>query len=429
MVDTGADHEESGGILLLDEFLADMVKLDNQTPPHNANNQFADSTKVVQRASKVRWTAKTTTEPQQKKKAHSWLRRKQELEALRRQTQELETRVAFLKLQQEKKRLHLGISREQLSLLYENKRAADRELQQLQGARNENAALKRDFRAYIRASTSWHAAVSAANRGADASDILLPMSQALETGVLQQLQISSLNTFNELEERVNRRFLEFQTILDEIVQASVTLDSEQVQTCRGDNDTTSYNFTRILPFDEKTTLNAAWSIVMKGGITQKHTSNVMRRSKDVHAVDSRFVLPIAQGEVVVIDIHCVVKRFEVPGACVLLAEGRSEASVYRGHSIVRSQESQESIWFIVRRLSLRASNANSDDYPGSECQMKAVVRSETPRSCGSDCTQKAPLAFAQDLAVSSFRELIDSQQQCWENLLWDSVRAANKYHP
>ncbi|KAL4088059.1 hypothetical protein PRIC1_012489 [Phytophthora ramorum] len=255
MVDTGADHEESGGILLLDEFLADMVKLDNQTPPHNANNQFADSTKVVQRASK-------------------------ELEALRRQTQELETRVAFLKLQQEKKRLHLGISREQLSLLYENKRAADRELQQLQGARNENAALKRDFRAYIRASTSWHAAVSAANRGADASDILLPMSQALETGVLQQLQISSLNTFNELEERVNRRFLEFQTILDEIVQASVTLDSEQVQTCRGDNDTTSYNFTRILPFDEKTTLNAAWSIVMKGGITQKHASNVMRRSKD-----------------------------------------------------------------------------------------------------------------------------------------------------
>ncbi|EGZ08956.1 hypothetical protein PHYSODRAFT_524347 [Phytophthora sojae] len=170
-----------------------------------------------------------------------------------------------------------------------------------------------------------------------------------------------------------------------------------------------YTCTRLLPFDVNFTRNVAWGIVEEGGGAQKQASNVIRHSEDVHTIDSRFALPSGKDGMVAIDVHCVAKRFMVPEGCVLLAEANSEWSAYQGTANLWSRQSCESIWCVLRDVSL-ASNASS--VPG--CQISAMARSEAvPRCCPSSSLESSAVCGGNDIAAS-FSELVSSQRQCLE---------------
>ncbi|GMF34257.1 unnamed protein product [Phytophthora lilii] len=192
---------------------------------------------------------------------------------------------------------------------------------------------------------------------------------------LEQLQISSPSTFNALEDRVNERFLNFQTVLDEIDQASLMLDAELVNPREGGGARMlEYKFTRVLPFDVSATSDAAWRIVREGGATQKQASSVVKRSKDIHAADSRFSLPLGNGEMVTVDVHVVVKTFVVPDGCVLLAEASVEWSAHRESTPLWGKRSQESVWCVLRGYPFNANDHRVAEE--SVCQVKAEARSE-----------------------------------------------------
>ncbi|KAJ8559182.1 hypothetical protein ON010_g8270 [Phytophthora cinnamomi] len=238
----------------------------------------------------------------------TWLRTKRELQALRQQSEEMETRAVFLKSQQDKRCRQLGITPGRLDKLHQSKLIADREKQLQREAEEKNEALKRQLQACARVSSVLKKTITALSvQREEILDGVVPMRTSIvatDMGVQRHLTISSFNTFKILEDQVDERFHSFQPLLEEIRQASLTLDEEHVQTCGGEEDAISameYKCTRLLPFDAKVTRKAAWSIIEEGGGPQKQVSNVMRRSEDVHAVDSRFALPLGQGTIVAID--------------------------------------------------------------------------------------------------------------------------------
>ncbi|POM62796.1 hypothetical protein PHPALM_28000 [Phytophthora palmivora] len=253
----------------------------------------------------------------------------------------METRVEFLKLRQVKRR---SIVQQQRNGLRRIKVLVDRELQRRRQAEHENAALKCHVRTCMRLCSAFRAAITTTLVSQASLNTVVP-------GSLHQLRISSTHTFNMLEKRVDRRFQAVQVILDEIQHTSVTLDEEQIQINSGNDEAATvmeYKCARVLPFDERSTSNAAWNIVEIGGVTQKQGSQVVRRSNDVYAVDSRFAVPLDHEELVMVDVHCVVKRFVVPEGVLLLAEANSDWFAHRGASALWDQQSHESIWCVVR---------------------------------------------------------------------------------
>ncbi|OWY93466.1 hypothetical protein PHMEG_00037135 [Phytophthora megakarya] len=341
-------------IHVLDEFLEDMDKLEYQqgSIPLTRHQKVSNMTNV------------------RNKTIPSWLRRKQDLMALRLESQGLETRVQFLESQQDKRRRGLKISPKQLEKL---QCLADKEKRRRQQAEQENEALKCQVQAYIRLSTEFQAAVNAHNGQSTLNDTIPTMvfCAAMEKGYIHQLQISSISTFNVLEERIDNRFQSVKLTLDEIQHSSVALDEEQVQFDIG-KSVMEYKCAR------NATLNAAWSIVEESGATQKQVSHVVRRSNDAYAVDSRFAMSLDYGELVTVD--------KLPQS---------------GQRIMELQ---------LYRVETRASQCG---------QVKAVARSEVVR------LQVAPdtkCVCTHDRVILSFRELIDSQRQFLENTLWDSTR-------
>ncbi|ETP39372.1 hypothetical protein F442_13159 [Phytophthora nicotianae P10297] len=387
----------------VDLFLKDMDELDRQ---QNAPDRTAN-------------VARRPRTPRLSKKIPSWLRSKRELEALRQEREELETRVVFLQLQQVKRTRQLGISRKRLDQLHKTKLRADNEQQRRHAAQQENENLKKHLKNCLQVSRAFQVALATGIRREQSKlNVVAPASvicAELNARTLPQLQISSPSTFNSLEDRVNERFEGFQSILDEIRHTAIPMDSDHVQSEAG--NTLEYKCTRVWPFDERATSSAAWTIVEEGGATKKQASNVTKLSRDVHAVDTRFALPLHEHEVATVDIHGVAKRFILPDGCVILAEATSEWAVRRDSSIVWSNESRESIWCVIRRFSLSCHEAG--------CQVNAVARSEAVPKHTISNTLSASSGFTQDATMATFRQLIESQRQCWENRLWDSIRTAN----
>lgn len=117
--------------------------------------------------------------PVPKKKTHSWLRRKEELNRLRQQTEEMETHVAFLQL---KKRGQRGVtlgSRDTMTARLEQKR--------LQESQQDNNALKDQLRVRLQILAALQAALSANSLQEQLPNIATPAS--LESP--QQLQIDA----------------------------------------------------------------------------------------------------------------------------------------------------------------------------------------------------------------------------------------------
>ncbi|RLN97806.1 hypothetical protein BBJ28_00008594 [Nothophytophthora sp. Chile5] len=347
---------------VLEDFLQEMDELDRQ------QQQTAGTLDGSKRQKEENEVAEVAPQPQKKMKAGcmesppprknpSWLRRKQELQSLREHTQALETRVAFLQLQRAREQLGIN-ARADLSEGEKMWRvAALGEQQRLQEAQDQNTRLKGQLQTCIRISEALKTALATAQapcKDRRTNSAIVARTLRVQLGTGQRLQFASSSTFDMFESRVNARFLEIGAIFGELQNSVSSQDSEQVQISRDNSDdsmaSVKFTNTRLLPFDEGAISDVLWGIIELGGIPDKQSSRVTRRSKDVFALDCRYIVAQECGGSVTLDVHGVIKRFATSDGLFVIVESSSEWSTNPGASGTVTHATQETGCFMVRGL-------------------------------------------------------------------------------
>ncbi|RLN91214.1 hypothetical protein BBJ28_00014658 [Nothophytophthora sp. Chile5] len=420
----GLDSEQ-----ILVEFLREMDELDCQqsVPPTVGAKRSREDTEAVAMRLKLKRKARLHVPEPRKKPHQSWLRRKEELQALREQTQAMESHVANLQLRRARQQ-RLSSSDIERSKW---KDAAVNERQRHQEARKENAVLKNQLVLYAQISGSLQIVLTAAEAQQKeqlARNTAAARALRVAMGTHQRLQFVSASIFDMLEGTVNKRFHEVGAIFYETHQPVTTASVDDVQINRdgGEGAAAAVEFKRtcVLPFDEGATSNALWGIIELGGVPDEEGSRITKRCEDVVATDSRFMVPIEDGDTVTIDMHCVLKRFAVPGGLVVLLESTSEWSVNLPSSGTWSHSTRDSGWILVRQY---PPDPNGRGQPRA-CQMRSSMRmmprgeAETGSSHCQGARSLTTLTMS-DVVIPSFREFASLRHQLVENTLLDSTRA------
>ncbi|KAE8993786.1 hypothetical protein PR001_g20579 [Phytophthora rubi] len=359
-----------------------------------------------------------------KRRSTSWLRRKQELTALRSESEALETHVTFLKIQQTAK-----LCQPQPAVL-----TADQEMwksvaaiarQECQVAQNENARLKNELEMYTRASNTLQLQTVQANlQQQELLDSKSGFVNAVRVGIVmsRHLNIENSDIFNRLESRMGARLHELDTVIREALQPIKGGISEQIQICRENGmeatAAVEYKHARLLPFGQNVTANTIWEIIELGGLTTSQHFHVTKQSQDVVGMASRFTIPLdrASSSTVSVDVHAVVKRFLAPAGMVVLVESHSEWSMNHPTAPAWKQTTEEAGWVVVNGHPLQADGIQR------ACQLRTTMKLVPETSSSS----KAPTTFTGcvgDVVIPSFREIMSSHHQSIENFLLDSSRS------
>ncbi|RLN98195.1 hypothetical protein BBJ28_00025600 [Nothophytophthora sp. Chile5] len=416
---------------ILEDFLQEMNELDHQQQPSTGT---LDGPKRQKREKEK--TAEVAPQPQKKMKTGcmkgltprenpSWRRRKQELQSLREQTQVLETRVAFLQLQRTREmdaRTDLPEGQKMWKV------AALDERQRRQEAQDENTRMKSQLQTYIRISEALKTALTAAQaqcKDRSTNSAIVARSIRMQLGTGQRLQFASSSTFDMFESRVNARFLEIRAIFGELQHSVAWQDSEQVQIFRDNSDdsmaSVRFTNTRMLPFDEGTISDVLWGIIALGGIPDKQSSRVTRRSKDVFALDCRYTVAQECGGSVTLDVHGVIKRFVTSEGLFFIVESSSEWLTNPVASGTVTHATQETGCFMVRGCAVVATSTTATPHA---CRIRSVLHlrpsEPTEQACRPplDVNSRAMSEFV----IPSFREIINTRHQFVENALLDSTR-------
>ncbi|KAK1935556.1 hypothetical protein P3T76_010251 [Phytophthora citrophthora] len=292
------------GVQLLDMFLKDMDELDADSVQDDPNgilnsahtrsfespaNTFCSQDTNVH----LNVAAPLTT----RKKKHSWLRRREELHRLRQETQAMETRVVFLRLQRQNRQASCGFQQKR-------KEATTTEQQQLKKAQQENSELKNK----VRASAASRRTASCLS--SDVSSAANPIQAAIEEPlpVAFRIDSESAGIFTTLEAIVDRRFQDLQSILDKLQLKSTAVDDVEVHISNGDSGTKAameYKCVQVLPFDNVVASKTVWSLVEVCNNPQK-LSQVVQRSENTYSARSRFTLHLDEDTMLFAYVYTVV---------------------------------------------------------------------------------------------------------------------------
>lgn len=357
-----------------------------------------------------------------KRRSTSWLRRKQELHALRHESEALEARLASLRLR---------CSHQSPPTLTEAqetwKSVASIARQEYQTSLDENARLKHELQMYAGAFEMLQAQlVVAESRKQQLVDSSVVFSNILRAGMIRSRRLScdSGDVFGVLERKINSRLHELDFIIHETRRSMQRGTTEQVQVCRGDAAAAAVEFkhVRLLPFGVDTTARNVWQYIEVGGSADKTDTRVARSSPDMVGLVSHHRLPLGDMASVSADVHTVIKRFAVPTGMVALVESRSEWSIQHPTSVVSRSTTEERGWFVIHEYPF----PNCGDVTQRASQLKTLVKlrpTEYQQVDGrANSTSSLPSTIV-DVVVPSFRDMLTSQLQSVENCLLDLERA------
>ncbi|POM71622.1 Hypothetical protein PHPALM_11783 [Phytophthora palmivora] len=358
-----------------------------------------------------------------KRRSTSWLRRKQELQALRCESDALETQVTFLQLQRDhynRQRASAKLTEGQLMW----KSVAEIAKRECQSAQDENMRLKHELQAHARASEMLQAQLTTANsQQPGLFDSKSAFANAVRVGIIMTRRLINNDGgfFDLLERKVEDRVFELDSIVSEACLPVLEGATEHIQVCREDNKeaaaTVEFKHSRLLPFGEDTTAKTIWEIIELGGLITDKSIRVTRRDVNVVGMASRFTVPLdrCNDHTVSVDVHAVAKRFSASVGLVVLVESRSEWSINHPTLGTWRQTTEEGGWVVVNQL------ARENGAAQRACQLRSAMklRPDVP-TCGS--TQSTFTGNIGDIVIPSFREILSSHHQSVENFLLDSSR-------
>ncbi|KAL4116689.1 hypothetical protein PRIC2_012141 [Phytophthora ramorum] len=414
---------------ILADFLNEMDELDRlQDPPLKRTDLKRTrelETHTEQNPKRIKAAASLSPVPKplpRKRRSTSWLRRKQELHALRSESKALETQMVSLQMQ----RAHYAVQPPKSDTLTEAQEmwrsVAAIALQECQTAQAENMRLKSELQTYCLATETLQAQLSHANaRQQTLIDCKVCFADAVRVGIIMSRRLNfddNTAIFDILESKVGARCAELNKIAREAhlpVQGGAT---ERVTVCREDGKDAAVEFhhVRLLPFGEDTTAKTLWEIVELGGLVTDRHFRVARRSGDMVAMASRFTVPSDSSSTVSVDVRAVAKRFATPMGMVILVESLSEWSVEHATAGDWKQSTEETGWVVVHEVSRRR------DATPPACQLRTTMKLRPNAPSVGNC-RSARSSFTGgvgDVVIPSFRDTMNSHHQSVENFLMDA---------
>ncbi|KAG6956082.1 hypothetical protein JG688_00011588 [Phytophthora aleatoria] len=366
-------------------------------------------------------TTKTPKPAPRKRRSTSLLRRKQELTALRCESEDLETRVTFLRMEIDRR----NAIQQSLPTVNEDQgmwqSVAAIARQECESAQIENARLKNEVQLYLRASGMLQTQVFAAEtRRRQLLNSTLVFTDAFRVGMIRSRQLCFDNdgVLDMLEMRINARCHEINLIMNEARRPADGGTSEQVQVCRdGGHDAAAaveFKHARLLPFGEDIMAKSVWEIVELGGVVTKSNTRVARSTPDMVGLVSRHTVPLGKNVSVNADVHAVIKRFNVTAGLVALIESHSEWSVKYPASGVARSTTEVGGWVMVHEYPLKACGTTQRT---SQLQTMLKLRLNEPKTDGKANSLTSTMV---DVVIPSFRDILSSHHQKVENFLLDS---------
>ncbi|ETN20294.1 hypothetical protein PPTG_03328 [Phytophthora nicotianae INRA-310] len=423
------------GDFVLSEFLLEMEELDRaQASPSqsiaNSKRRREPEINMEPEAKKIKHTkSEISTNPLPRKRRNSsWLRRKQELLALRNESETLETTLALLEAQQAE-----SVLEPQSKSLTENqelwKSVAAIARQECRNSQEENARLKSKLQTCTYALKMLQTQViQAHSRQQEQQYSKTAFENAVRVGIIMSRRLYSDDSgiFDMLESKLEARLFELDVIARTAHQPLLQGASERVQVCREDGRDAAaaveFKHTRLLPFGHDTTAKTIWEIIELGGLITDRHFRVARRSNDMVGMASRFTIPLDRGNcnTVNVDVHAVAKRFAGPVGMVVLVESRSEWSMNHPNASGWKQVTEEAGWVAVNEHPQQSEGAMQH-----ACQLQTSMKLRPDASDVGGCGSTRPTFTGHigDVVIPSFREILSSHHQSVENFLLDSSRA------
>jgi hypothetical protein len=395
--------------VVLSEFLREMDELDRLQGSAPAIDKEPESKKAElpkplspHHASQ----AASRTLPRKRRNA-SWLRRKQELAALRSESAALETHIGSLIMQ----RSHRALQKRSRALTEQQeawKTVAAIARQERRKTQEENARLKTELQIYTNATEMLHAQALEADSWRKSLLSSEPaFANAVRIGMItsRRLQFDNRGVFDMLESKVVARLVELGTIANEAHEPLEKGTSERVQICRGGGQ------------DSAASVEFIWEIMELGGLLADRQFRAVRRSDNVVEMASRFTVPPdrTNSSSVSVDAYAVAKRFVVPAGLVILIESRSQWSVTPTHPKAGAwtHTTEEGGWVVV----------SSHDATPKACQLRMTMTLR-PDGDSRNRSRSTLTGAVGDVVIPSFREIMSSHHQSVENVLLDSSRTA-----
>ncbi|KAJ8539069.1 hypothetical protein ON010_g12803 [Phytophthora cinnamomi] len=421
---------------VLADFLHEMDELDRlqgfESKCENRKRQQEPTMEVQPELKKTKIMASTPTMSQatskaqlRKRRSTSWLRRKQELTALRSESEALETQVALLQIQQTTKLCQPTILTEGQDMW---KSIATIARQECQTAQNENERLKNELQMHARVSEMLQSQIVNANsRQQELLDSKTGFVNAVRVGIIMSRHLNFENNeiFSMLENKMDARHHELDSIIREALRPVEEGVSEQIQVCRDDGmeaaAAVEFKHARLLPFGQDVTAGTIWEIIELGGLVTSQRLHVIKQSPNVVGITSRFTIPLdrTNNSTVNVDVHAVAKRFPAPAGVIVLLESHSEWSMNHPTAPTWKQTTEEAGWVAVNEHPFQANG------PQRACQLRTIMKLK-PEVLGGNSSSKTPTSFSGcvgDVVIPSFREILSSHHQSVENFLLDSSRS------
>ncbi|KAG6618318.1 uncharacterized protein IUM83_01307 [Phytophthora cinnamomi] len=350
------------------------------------------------------------------KKVPTWLRRKREIEALRHEREELETRLLF----SEMKRVTATCSPEFISVDLGQLRAKTSALlarQRRRAAEDENQRLKAKVHKYINQRETLMTTLATAD--------LVSGALRVEMGAGHKLRFSGGSVLEMLERRVDARVFELDEAFGMMAMENSTTSMDpgmfETRCPNGAMGTVAMSRMELLPFDCDASLSAMWDMVGMGKSPEGEHSRAVRLSDDVYALISVLSLRLESGATIDITGRSVVKRFNTAAGTGTLIESCSEWTAHLPDSGSWTHVARESGCFAVR------------EYCVAGCALPGMCQSSSelcfgPSEFVGDTTKHQPMTtdLQIEVLIPAYKGLAASRHQFVENTMFDTVRVLSE---
>ncbi|KAL3670800.1 hypothetical protein V7S43_003986 [Phytophthora oleae] len=378
---------------------------------------FASGSPQLSSSSILKRPASMTLLPTAKKNNLSWKRRKEELHRLRAETQALETRVMFLKLQKTQDTLMkagVGLSEEQKQL----REDAVSERQKCQSAKEENTQLKDRLERCYKACHDLQTVLSVA--GIKQYNLIVANNfavKALQAQRNQSVQLSS-TVLSNLQNRVHERLVELDDFIYDIRASMTGPDIDEVNVHRegfeGTFASVEFKRNRLVPFDAETTSRVIWNVMHLGVVPDEDRAYVTKCSQDTLISQGCETQPLSCGGTVDLRVSSLMKRMIVSGGFIVLIESTTEWQARPAQAKAWTHVTRDSGWAVVQPNETRPDT----------CQIQLAVRLRTEDTEENGPTLLTPVVS--DVVIPLFGEVLNARYQLVENALLDSVRTAEQ---
>ncbi|KAG6618546.1 uncharacterized protein IUM83_01306 [Phytophthora cinnamomi] len=355
--------------------------------------------------------------------ASTWLRRKEEIEALQQEHEELENHLLFMEM----KCMTTNDTGELIEMNCNEVRSRAAALvakRRREASEAENKRLKKLVQVATKQCEAFQASLDNAElqMSSLAHGAMTPeLALRVELVAGRSLRFTDASIVGMLERKLEARVGELSEALMKMRVGSSSTDSMELgllKTHFQDDQVGSLQLSlmELMPFEMNVTEFAMWALVEAGKFPAGDHSRMVRRSKDSFAIDSELTLHLASGGTIDINDLTVLKKFQTPTGGGMLVESRAQWTVRLPGSEAWTHMTREAGCFVMSKCTTEGKAAPRVSA------FRSDIRLEPSEFVGPTTQQQPKQNMLSEVVIPSFRRIVLARRQFVENSLLDIVR-------